>query len=156
MKILFVCLGNICRSPLAEGLFQWHAQQQGLADRFTVDSCGTNGLHNGELPDTRTRKNALSHGLQLEHRSRQIQQQDFAEFDRILVMDEQNVTTVKNLCPEAFRYKIHKMRELDPIAPHADVQDPWYGGEEGFETTFQTLDRCAKAWLFHLVSNVDN
>ena len=89
--VLFVCLGNICRSPLAEGLFLQALEERGLAHLFEVDSCGTSGQHDGELPDRRTRQNALSHGVALTHSSRRIRPRDLAHFDRILVMDDDDL-----------------------------------------------------------------
>lgn len=144
-RILFVCLGNICRSPLAEGLFNKALRERGLIDEFEVDSCGTNGLHNGESPDIRTRNNARSHGLILEHKSRQITSHDFADYDHLYVMDENNLRTVQQLCPAEYRFKIEKIRDFDPLQAGADVEDPWYGGDEGFEITYQTLSRCTQA-----------
>lgn len=150
-KVLFVCLGNICRSPLAEGLFTQKAADEGVLHEFDIDSCGTNGLHDGELPDPRTRKNALQHGVQLTHRSRKITQQDLDDYDWILVMDDSNYRNVEKLCREdRHRHKIHKLRKFDPYFPNADVQDPWYGGEEGFEEVFQVIQQNVHFWFKYL------
>ena len=150
-KVLFVCLGNICRSPLAEGLFAEAAAAEGVSHQFEIDSCGTNGLHDGELPDPRTRKNALSHGLTLSHHSRKIQSADLDYYDWILVMDDANKRNVEALCQEdRQKQKIHKRRQFDPKEPNADVQDPWYGGEAGFETVFQVIQQNVHFWLKYL------
>lgn len=146
--VLFVCLGNICRSPLAEGLFLRALEERGLLDRFEVDSCGTSGQHDGELPDRRTRQNALSHGLALTHSSRRIRPRDLEHFDRILVMDDANLQNVRALCTTPEQYaKVEKIRSIDPDAPNADVDDPWYGGLAGFEAVYQVLERVTVRWV---------
>ena len=152
-RVLFVCLGNICRSPLAEGLFKETIHERNLSHQFEVDSCGTNGLHDGESPDIRTRINARKHGLQLNHQSRQITPGDFEYFDHIYVMDENNLRTVRGLCPVDYQFKIQKIRNFDYIQTGSDVEDPWYGGDEGFETTYQTLLRCTRSLADELLTN---
>jgi protein-tyrosine phosphatase len=152
-RVLFVCLGNICRSPLAEGLFKETIEERNLGHKFEVDSCGTNGLHDGESPDIRTRNNARKHGLQLHHQSRQITPGDFEYFDHIYVMDENNLRTVRGLCPAEYQFKIEKIRNFDSIQTGSDVEDPWYGGDEGFETTYQTLLRCTRSLADELLTN---
>ena len=150
-KILFVCLGNICRSPLAEALFLYHAEEAGLGDRFEADSCGTSGHHAGDLPDPRTRANAARNGIEILHRGRQLRPGDFSKFDLILTMDRQNYRDARNL---ALRHgfeqaDIRMMRRYDPLASHPEeeVPDPWYGGEEGFEEVFQILSRSCSGLL---------
>jgi len=150
MKILFVCLGNICRSPLAEAIFNHLAAQAGRANEFIVDSCGTGGWHAGEPPDPRTRAVAQQHGVALKRRARQFQRTDFNDFDLIVAMDRENVSDLlsfSTLKPE-HRAKVKLLREFDPQADgNLDVPDPWYGGPDGFERVYQMIERSAKALL---------
>jgi protein-tyrosine phosphatase len=150
-KVLFVCLGNICRSPLAEGLFRQAVEERGTASHFEIDSCGTNGLHDGELPDPRTRENAASHGVTLAHRSRRIRPSDLDHYDRIFVMDDNNLRTVRGLCTTPEQHaKVEKIRSIDPDFPNADVDDPWYGGPAGFESVYRVLERVTGLWAERL------
>jgi len=127
-RVLFVCLGNICRSPLAEGIFIEEAENQGLLDFVEADSAGTSGQHEGELPDPRTRKNALDHGLKLTMRARKFRSSDFDAFDQILVMDKRNQEHVLNMARNASdELKVNLFREFDPEGRGEDVPDPWYG-----------------------------
>jgi protein-tyrosine phosphatase len=147
-RILFVCLGNICRSPLAEGLFVAEIARKGLQNTYLADSAGTNSYHTGELPDPRTRANAQSHGITLIHRARTFQYADFEAFDRVFVMDDNNLQTVLALAKTPVdRAKIALLRTYDPTPDDGQVPDPWYGGPEGFENVFQILKRTTQ----HLV-----
>ena len=149
-RILFVCLGNICRSPLAEGVFNHLAAQAGRAHEFEVDSCGTGGWHAGEPPDPRTREVAQQHGITLNRRARQFQRSDFNGFDLIIAMDRGNVSDLlsfSSLKPD-HRAKLKLLREYDPHADGSlDVPDPWYGGMDGFERVYQMIERSAKKLL---------
>lgn len=148
--ILFVCLGNICRSPLAEGVFNHLAAQAGRAREFEVDSCGTANYHVGERPDPRTLAVARNHGIALNRRARQFERSDFDTFDLIVAMDRSNASDLlsfSDLKPE-HRNKIRLLREFDPQADGSlDVPDPWYGGPDGFEAVYQMLQRSAKRLL---------
>lgn len=152
-RILFVCLGNICRSPLAEGLFGEAVAAQGLQARYEADSAGTNRYHTGELPDPRTRQNAESHGLVLTHRARTFGPADFDEFDLIVCMDQQNVQNVlalaRNAADEA---KVRLMRLHDPEPGDGQVPDPYFGGADGFEQVYQILQRATLGLLSRLES----
>lgn len=141
VSVLFVCLGNICRSPLAEGLFLRHAARAGTLDVFRVDSAGTSNEHSGELPDPRTRTNASGHGLELKHRARQVKADDFHRFDWLLAMDQENYRNLERLQPAGAPARLHLLigPELQTAPAHVEVPDPWYGGPEGFETVFQLL-----------------
>lgn len=151
IRVLFVCLGNICRSPLAEGLFAQEVAQRELATRYETDSAGTGNYHRGELPDTRTRANAASHGLLLTHRARTFVREDFDRFDHILVMDRQNEQRVLALARhKADEAKLRLMREYDPQPGDGQVPDPWFGGEEGFEEVYQILKRSTRQLLNEL------
>ncbi len=146
MKILFVCLGNICRSPLAEALFAHHTQELGIDSNFEVDSCGTSDHHQGDLADKRTRENALRHGVEITHRSRPFISDDYERFDLIIVMDESNYDNIEPLAliPEQME-KVVFLRDFDLTDDEdaeIDVPDPWFGGEEGFEEVYQLIDKC--------------
>jgi protein-tyrosine phosphatase len=143
-------MGNICRSPLAEGVFSHLAAQAGRAGDFEVDSCGTGGWHAGELADPRSRAVAQKHGITLRHRARQFERADFDKFDWILAMDRENqddLLSFSNLTP-AQRKKVRLIREFDP-QPGADldVPDPYYGGPEGFDKVYQMIERSARGML---------
>lgn len=153
-RILFVCLGNICRSPLAEGLFLKHIGEAGLLEKYKIDSAGTSAMHEGELADPRTRANAVKNGVELLSRSRPFAKEDFVSFDLILTMDRSNFRHVKQWEP-GFVEKIAEvrmMRDFDLRSPGADVPDPYYGGEQGFQNVFDILDRSTLELLRQLES----
>ncbi|MDD2961911.1 MAG: low molecular weight phosphotyrosine protein phosphatase [Muribaculaceae bacterium] len=145
VKILFVCLGNICRSPAAQGVMQSLIERKGTADMFVLDSAGTYGGHAGDLPDNRMRVHARRRGYDLTHKSRRIIGDDFERFDLIITMDDSNLHTLKNMAAT-----IEEERKIIPMAtfirqyPHADcVPDPYYEGAEGFEYVLDLLeDAC--------------
>lgn len=150
-KILFVCLGNICRSPLAEALFQHEIDRLGKSDLFYLDSCGTNGLHDGETADARTQRNAAKHGVQVPSISRKITPEDLDRFDLILTMERNVQERVVNLCKSGEqREKVVLFRKFDVKNPSADVPDPWYGGEEGFEEVFHIIKENTEIWVNRL------
>lgn len=153
-KILFVCLGNICRSPLAEGLMIEKIANSDVESLFKVDSCGTADYHIGELPDERTRENALKNGLILKSRARQFEEADFNRFDHILVMDDSNkMKVIAQATSEEHLQKVQLMRdfETDSALIGSDVPDPYYGGVEGFQKVYDILDRCLDNLLkYHL------
>lgn len=141
-RILFVCLGNICRSPAADGIMHDMVEKQGVADRFMIDSAGTYGGHRGELPDARMRSAASRRGYALTHRSRQVSEEDFDRFDMIVAMDDRNYETLNRLAPsrEAAR-KIYRMAEFCRRHPDRTyVPDPYYEGHEGFELVLDMLE----------------
>ena len=150
-KIVFVCLGNICRSPLAEALFQNEIDKRGDSHLFEIDSCGTNGLHNGERADARTRKNALTHGIEVPSISRQITANDIQHFDLLLTMDDEVQSKVLGMCKtDEEKQKVVLFREFDPTAPGSEVPDPWYGGEAGFENVFHIIKENTEIWVNRL------
>jgi protein-tyrosine phosphatase len=146
-RILFVCLGNICRSPLAEAVFKHKVRELGLAHAFEADSCGTADYHIGSSPDPRTIRNALKNGVDMEHACRQLCVQDFERFDRIFVMDENNYRHTLRLAPEAHHHKVQLMRNFDPMGKGQSVPDPYYGVEKDFQEVFDILERTITAFL---------
>lgn len=148
-KILFVCLGNICRSPLAEALFRKHVTERGLANEYLIDSCGTADYHVGHEPDSRSRANAKANGLEYTHKGRQVQLADFDDFDWIIPMDRSNKSDLERL-QQGGSASISLMRDFDDQNTGADVPDPYYGGEQGFQNVFEILDRSTAALLDHI------
>ncbi len=142
-KILFVCLGNICRSPAAEGIFNQKIKERDLEKFFVVDSAGTGNWHVGNLPDQRMRSTALSRGIELNSRSRQIEETDLYEFDQILVMDKDNLNAVKSLTKDQknpINSKIKLILNYSKNSQLDEVPDPYYGGQNGFEKVIDLLD----------------
>jgi len=142
-KILFVCLGNICRSPAAEGIFKKKIKDRELENLFVVDSAGTGGWHVGNLADRRMREAALSRGIELTSRSRKIDHNDLYEFDHILVMDKDNLNAVKSLIKDntyPINSKIKLILSYSRKSQLDEVPDPYYGGQNGFENVLDLLD----------------
>ncbi len=147
-RILFVCLGNIIRSPLAENLFRFQAEQASVDGKYSVDSAGTADYHVGEPPDSRMQRTAELHGVTDGGTARQMQESDFDEFDWIVAMDRQNRRDLLQIAgtPEK-QAKIRLMRDFDPEQDDPDVPDPYYGGAKGFENTFQIVERSVRGLL---------
>ena len=157
-RILFVCLGNICRSPAADGIMHDLVERRGVADRFTIDSAGTYGGHRGELPDPRMRSAASRRGYALTHRARQVSEADFDRFDMIVGMDDMNYETLYRMAPspEAAR-KIFRMTEFCRRHPDRTyVPDPYYEGHEGFELVLDMLEDGCEGILEYLRNLVRN
>lgn len=152
IKILFVCLGNICRSPLAHAVFENKIKEKGLEDRFEVESCGTGAWHVGELPDKRMREEAQRHGIEMNHPARSLQVMDLEYYDLILPMDLSNKRElmVKSL-PE-FIDKIQLFRTFDPETSdeNAEVPDPYYGGKDSFKNVYEIVERTCDVLLEYL------
>ncbi|WP_018109383.1 low molecular weight protein-tyrosine-phosphatase [Bacteroides propionicifaciens] len=150
-KILFVCLGNICRSPSAEGIMLDLLQKKGLTDQFIIDSAGTNGYHNGDLPDPRMRKHAAMRGFDLVHRSRQVKTEDFYDFDMIIGMDDGNISKLQELSPSTEETKkIHKMVDFLVKKEATYIPDPYYGGADGFELVMDLLEDACEGLIAHV------
>lgn len=149
-RILFVCLGNICRSPAAEGVLADIVERNDAGDRWQIDSAGTGRYHIGDLPDRRMRIHARHRGIELTHRCRQVNVSDFENFDLIIPMDADNEANLRRLAPTPDDMdKIVPMAEFVDMAMAADhIPDPYYSGAEGFELVLDLLENgCAR--LFH-------
>ena len=144
-KILFVCLGNICRSPAAEGIFNQKIKERDLENFFVVDSAGTGSWHVGNLPDQRMRTTAFSRGIELTSRARQIEENDLYKFDLILVMDKDNLDAVKSLIQDKQHLANSKIKLILSYSEDSqldEVPDPYYGGQNGFEKVLDLLDNA--------------
>lgn len=146
ISILFVCLGNICRSPAAEGVMQAVVDEEGAAARFTIDSAGTGNYHIGNLPDRRMRIHARRRGYELTHRCRQVRAYDFDDFDIIVAMDASNERNLRRIAPSPeAEAKIVQMAEFVDIASRYDhIPDPYYEGAEGFELVLDLLQSACR------------
>jgi protein-tyrosine phosphatase len=143
VSVCFVCLGNICRSPTAEGVFRSLVAEAGLDAVIAIDSAGTAGYHAGEPPDARARSAAARRGITVDGRARQFLATDFDEFDYVLAMDRSNLAELEELRSERARARLSLLRAFDATAPeHAAVPDPYYGGADGFD---EVLDQCLRA-----------
>lgn len=150
MKVLFVCLGNICRSPTAEGVLRHKLRAAGLDDRVQVDSAGTGDWHVGKAPDSRTRQAALRRGYDLSaQRARQVEAADFQRFDLILAMDQSNLSNLKALRPAAARADLDLYLRRYELALD-EVPDPYYGGEDGFEQVLDLIEQASDALLIEI------
>lgn len=147
-RILFVCMGNICRSPAAEGVMRSFVERDGLSRRVELDSAGTGGWHAGDLPDSRMRRHAAKRGYTLTSRARQVCAEDFDDFDLILVMDEQNRRDLRAFARSAAdMQKVRLFCEFVTDRPETDVPDPYYGGEDGFETVLDLVENGCEGIL---------
>ncbi len=148
-RILFVCLGNICRSPLAEGVFRHQLAERDSLD-IEFDSAGTAAYHQGEPPDERMSETARRHGVSLDGQlARKVTDADFEKFDLILAMDRENLGDLRRRAPKSAQSRIQLFRSFDPEVGE-DVPDPYYGGADGFEEVFEIAQRSCAALLNHL------
>lgn len=155
VRVLFVCLGNICRSPLGAAIMKRKVKEQGLEDRVEVDSCGTSNYHIGDNADPRTIANASKHGVPIDHCARQLTRQDLAEFDFIFAMDKsnyENILRLSNGDDQSGRVKL--MRQFDPVRGGSEVPDPYHGNERDFQEVFDILDRSIENFLVYLKTSV--
>ena len=147
-RILFVCLGNICRSPMAEGVFRHLVAARGATERFHIDSAGTGAWHVGEPPDSRAQEVVGSRGIDISaQRARRIELDDFERFDMLLAMDRSNQTVLQRLAPEPHRDKTKLLLSFAPDCKRKDVPDPYFGGADGFEHVLDLIE-SASAGLF--------
>jgi len=147
-RILFVCMGNICRSPTAEGVTRTLAERGGVAAGFEFDSAGTHGYHIGKAPDTRASKAAALRGYDLSSlKARQVDSADFVRFDRILAMDRDNLELLRQACPPEYHGKLGLFLEFASRHQEDEVPDPYYGGPEGFERVLDLIEDAAQGLL---------
>lgn len=155
MKILFVCLGNICRSPTAEGVFRKKAADAGLLERLTVDSAGTNNYHPGEPPDPRTQKHAFARGYDLSMlRARAIKDHDFEQFDLLLAMDSLNYSTLLHRADPEHHPKIRRFMEFAPHLNVREVPDPYYGERGDFEYVLDLAEAASEGLILHVAERL--
>ena len=154
-KILFVCTGNICRSPSAEGVFRKMIEEHESFDSsIYIDSCGTHSYHIGESPDGRAQHAAANRGIDIsKQKARQIEADDFDFFDYILVMDNFNLNVIHSMVDETDRSKIHLFLDYAKLNEYKEVPDPYYGGERGFEIVLDLLEQASIGLIKHLQSN---
>ncbi|MDF2180802.1 low molecular weight protein-tyrosine-phosphatase [Neptuniibacter sp. CAU 1671] len=149
-RILFVCLGNICRSPTAHGVFEELIRQQGMTEFVEVDSAGTAAYHIGNPPDSRSARVAKQRGFPLDHlRARQVSPDDYQQFDYILTMDKQNLAELKRGCPAGFQGHLGLFLDFCQ-APESEVPDPYYGGADGFEKVLNLVIDASRGLIHHL------
>jgi len=150
VRICFVCMGNICRSPTAAGVMEKLVRESALADHLTIDSAGTGAWHIDELPDERARAAATKRGITLDHRARQFTRDDFARFDLVLAMDTDNLRHLRKLAGPRTSPEIRLLRDFDPEAPPgAEVPDPYYG-DAGFDHVLDMCERACRGLLVYV------
>jgi protein-tyrosine phosphatase len=153
VRLLFVCMGNICRSPTAEAVMRGLLREQGLEGAVEVDSAGTGDWHAGDPPDARAIAAARARGLPLEGAARMVAPRDFEDYDLILAADRSNLRDLRAVAPPAAAARLHLLREFDPAsegAPDLDVPDPYYGGDEGFERVLDLIEAACRGLLDEL------
>jgi len=161
IRILFVCLGNICRSPTAEGVFRHKLHQNGYRDGYLenifVDSAGTGDWHVGQKPDQRSRETALKYGVDLDDlRARQITRQDFSDFDYLVAMDRENIRNMKALSPPDQHHKIALLMDYTKDCPGiSEVPDPYCGGMDGFDRVYEIIERGCDGFLKNILTHYD-
>jgi protein-tyrosine phosphatase len=152
-SVLFVCMGNICRSPTAEGVFRDLVMRSGLDGAIHIDSAGTHAYHIGKSPDPRASAAATRRGYDLSTlRGRQVSEQDFLIFDYILAMDEDNLSNLKRICPAGHEHKVSLFLEHSQKFSEREVPDPYYGGKQGFEQVLDMVEDAAQGLLDKLVA----
>ena len=148
IKVLFVCMGNICRSPTAEGVFAKRLKDEGLEAMVEVDSAGTHAYHVGEAPDQRAQRTALRRGVDLKNlKARKAIAQDFEQFDYVLAMDRENLRGLEAICPVGFEYKLQLFLSYAPNLEIDEVPDPYYGGATGFERVLDMIEDASEGLL---------
>lgn len=154
-SVLFVCMGNTCRSPTAHGVFRHKVKAQGLEHRITVDSAGTHNYHPGSPPDDRSQEHALKRGYDLaDLRARQITAVDFEQHDLILVMDWDNLALVQDICPPQVQKKVRRLTEFCLVSDSPVVPDPYYGGADGFEQVLDLVEDACDGLMRHVTQRV--
>lgn len=147
-RVLFVCMGNICRSPTAEGVFRQLAREAGLEEAVRIDSAGTHDYHVGKAPDARAQAAALRRGFDLSLlRARQVKERDFLEFDHILAMDRENLANLQRICPPGHRHKIRLFLSYSSRFAEREVPDPYYGGRQDFDHVLDLVEDASRGLL---------
>lgn len=148
VSVLFVCMGNICRSPTAHGVLRKLVVEQGLAHLVEVDSAGTHAYHVGEPPDLRARQTALERGIDISDlRARLAESDDFHRFDYVLAMDQDNYRALSRICPPGMEAKLRLFMDFAPELGFREVPDPYYGGQRGFDQVFDLVEMAARGLL---------
>jgi protein-tyrosine phosphatase len=148
VKVLFVCMGNICRSPTAHGVFRKLVRDEGLSETIEIDSAGTHGYHVDEPPDRRAVQTAARRGVALDDlRARRVRPDDFRDFDYVLAMDQDNYVSLSTMCPRGMEHKLMLLMDFAPELRTREVPDPYYGGTGGFETVFDMVEAAAMGLL---------
>lgn len=148
VRVLFVCMGNICRSPTAQGVFRKLLLQEGLEAVIETDSAGTHAYHVGEPPDRRAQETALRRGIDLSDlRARRVEPEDFSAFEYVLAMDQDNYHSLSRICPRGAERKLMLLMDFAPDMRTREVPDPYYGGDTGFERVFDMVEAAAQGLL---------
>ncbi|WP_456446921.1 low molecular weight protein-tyrosine-phosphatase [Thiolapillus sp.] len=148
IRVLFVCMGNICRSPTAQGVFRKLVEEKGLAHRIETDSAGTHAYHVGQPPDRRAQATAASRNIDLSDlRGRQVEVEDFHQFDYVLAMDRENLEILSGLCPAGLEDRLSLFMDFADGYGIDEVPDPYYGGEQGFERVFDMVEAASRGLL---------
>src|ERR1044072_5580344 len=153
-RLLFVCLGNICRSPMAEGVLRRVAQEEGVLDRFEIDSAGLGNWHVEQAPDSRAQEAASRRGIDISDQfARQVTKEDFARFDLLLAMDGSNYDELVQLAPKSARHKVRRFLDYAPHVANKDVPDPFFGEREGFNHALDLIEVAARGLLADLLND---
>jgi len=157
IRVLIVCMGNICRSPMAEGVVRRTAERAGLSSALEVDSAGTHAYHEGEMPDERARKVAATRGYEISDlRARRVNERDFMQFDLILAMDSQNMSFLRRCCPTEHQSKLGMFLDYADSPAENDVPDPYYGGVEGFKNVLELCEKAAQGLVRAIAKSVED
>ncbi|WP_374426207.1 low molecular weight protein-tyrosine-phosphatase [Ideonella dechloratans] len=151
IRVLFVCTGNICRSPTGEAVLRQQVAERGWRDRIEVDSAGVADYHVGEPPDPRSQAHAARRGLDLSRlRARQVEMADFSQFDWLLALDRGHLAALRAQCPPALRSRVRLLMDFAPDHPLREVPDPYYGGAQGFEQVLDMIELACRGFLDRL------
>jgi len=154
INVVFVCMGNICRSPTAEGVFRHVVKQRNLSEKIEIDSAGTHAYHIGESPDSRSQSTALTRGVNLSaQRARKAMAEDFERFDYVIAMDRSNYEDLKRLGQGSDLTRLHLFMDFTPVWDNQEVPDPYYGGANGFEQVFDMVQSASEGLLEHILKN---
>ncbi|MGA9573121.1 MAG: low molecular weight protein-tyrosine-phosphatase [Lysobacterales bacterium] len=156
INILFVCMGNICRSPSAEGFFATALQESGFSEQISIDSAGTHGYHTGQAPDSRAVATAQNFGVDIGHlRARKVSVSDFEDYDLIIAMDHNNYEDLQRIRPSGSKASLKMMMQYHPHAPFEEVPDPYYGGMEGFNMMCKLLQSATQGLLKNIEGSLE-